>query len=127
MSCHEGVPAASLPSAGRMPGAELAEGVPGEAEQAARAEEAEGVAGGEELLDGDGTGESAEEPVDVGGPAGQRGEQEALDRAGGEFGEADGEVVHRADRLVPAALVVGQGGAQRAGTAEPGDDGRGEQ
>ena len=109
-----------------MPWAELGDGVPGEAEESARAQEAEGVAGGEERFDRDGTGEGTEEPVDVGRPAGQRSEQETLDRAGGECGEADGEVVHRPDRLVAAALVVGEGGAQRAGTAEPGDDGRGE-
>ena len=74
-----------------------------------RAEGAQHRAGSEIPLGRHDAGEGGEEPVGLRLVGGHGGEEAALDRRGRPVGgEAEGEVVHAADRTVATALMVMQ-------------------
>jgi hypothetical protein len=80
------------------------------------------------LLDRRHAGKYAEESVDLGRSALQGREQLLICSAWRvEGGEVDGEVVHRSEGRVSAALVVGEGGIEWSAAVESGRDCRGEE
>jgi len=82
----------------------------------ADAEETDQIPRGEVVCYWHRAGDHAEEPIDLGLPPGQGGEQRLpFDPGRAEGGQLGGELVHGQRRLVPGLLITGQRGGDRPG------------